>query len=389
MRAIPLNKWFVAFICLGLVSCATGSRGNRYSGPELDPVPATAPADGEAKGSDAKGMDGKAGAVKTVSTADELSQSREQISKLNDKVQDLETRLTALNDKINLEDGVKPNDDITAKVLANGGPRSGMQTEDVHTPAAHSKVIPLPAASKNDKKGGGIFVQNEAVDRFREAKILLDSKRYSDAIVEFSNFVKNYPEHALASAAQYFMGMGYAFEGEFKLAEEELSRGLMTYPHSNYVPDTLAALAEISDKLKKPARATYYKQKLLSSFPNSPQAKEMSQEVQKTSGARGTGATAAIAETSEAPVEKKTIRNADAVAKKLAEKSEVKAPTKPEAPAPSVVTAGNQPDEFLPDPNDRKVEVRPDADLYDKNVEKPTLPLSPNRDISAMESDTE
>ena len=32
-----------------------------------------------------------------------------------------------------------------------------------------------------------------ATDRFREAKILFDSKKYSDAVLEFSDFVKNEP----------------------------------------------------------------------------------------------------------------------------------------------------------------------------------------------------
>ena len=186
---------------------------------------------------------------------DQAAQDQDRIQKLQEKIQDLETRLSALNDKINLEDGAKTEAESNVP----------LQTKDVQAPSAHAKVIPTEKTS----------VQNEAVDRYREAKILYDSKRYSDAIVEFAEFLKNQPEHVLAPAAQYFMGMSYAEQKEYKLAEEELSRGLLSYPHSDYVPDTLLALARVSTVLQKPERALYYRQKLLSHFPNSPQAKDV------------------------------------------------------------------------------------------------------------------
>ena len=202
-------------------------------------------------------------------------QTQTQVAKLQDKIQDLETRLNALNDKINLENGGKPatgnpgaekseaaeNEiDKAAVKDASTKPVSQLPKKAVVLPAAHAQGVPN-------------FVQDEAVDRYREAKILFDSKRYSDSIVEFANFVKNNPDHTLAAGAQFYVGMGYFQQGEFKLAEEEFNRGLIAYPHSEFVPDTLLALATTSFKLKKTTRVTYYKQKLLSSFPNSPQAK--------------------------------------------------------------------------------------------------------------------
>ncbi len=195
--------------------------------------------------------------------------AREQIIKLQEKVQDLETRLGALNDKINLENGMP------------SAPRSSLPTEVVTAPAAHGSVIPkaktiekkAPPVSKVKKNEA--FASNESVDRFREAKILFDSKRYSDAVVEFSEFIKNEPDHALAPAAQYYLGMSYYHQKEYKMAEEELSRVLLSYAHSSYIPDTLASLAQVSLVLKKPNRVLYFKEKLQSQFPNSPQAKSL------------------------------------------------------------------------------------------------------------------
>ncbi len=216
----------------------------------------------------------------------EVAQATDPVAKLQERIQDLEIRLAALNDKINLENGAQ----ITTPP-ANAKPHVAPETAD--TEAAPEAATPVPKATtkssvKPSKKEVSKvtvnvpaahahavpnFVQDEAIDRYREAKILFDSKRNADAIVEFSSFIKTYPDHTLAAAAQFFIGMGYYEQGEFKLAEEEFSRGLIAYPHSEYVPDTLLALASVSSKLKKTARVTYYKQKLLSSFPNSPQAK--------------------------------------------------------------------------------------------------------------------
>ncbi|MBC7396144.1 MAG: hypothetical protein H7333_01770 [Bdellovibrionales bacterium] len=205
----------------------------------------------------------------------EVDQTQIQIAKLQEKIQDLEVRLSALNDKINLENGF-----TSANSPAPGSPNSSspLPTAVVEAPAAHGKVIPkvsIVKASKVAAHGEETFSNNEAIDRFREAKILYDSQRYSDAVLEFSEFVKNNPEHALSPAAQFFVGMSYVKQKEYKLGEEELSRGLLAYSHSGYIPDTLAALIDVSERLNKTTKVTYYREKLMSHFANSPQAKNL------------------------------------------------------------------------------------------------------------------
>jgi TolA-binding protein len=210
---------------------------------------------------------------------EELSQA-EQMQRLREKISDLETRIGALNEKINLSEGGATKEiarDSVAEPATRDAPakksaRTSMlldgeelPTEMVKAPAAHAKVIPT---SKTPAK----FVADENVDRYREAKIQYDAGRFSDATVEFVSFTKEAPDHPLAPAAQYFVGMGYLKQKEYGRAEEELNRGLVSYPHSSYVPDTLLALLEISMATQKKGRVTYYQQKISSTFPNSPQA---------------------------------------------------------------------------------------------------------------------
>ena len=198
-----------------------------------------------------------------------IDPTQEKLTKLQERVQDLETRLSALNDKINLENG--------SQGTPGGTVEKKLPTETVVVPPTHAKIIPVKTGAKKSKKEMNEgFASNESVDRFREAKILYDSKKYPDAVLEFSAFVKNEPDHALAPAAQYFLGMSYLNQNEYKLAEEEFSRGLLSYSHSSYTPDTLLALAQVSEKLNKQNKVSYYKEKILSNFPNSPQAKSLS-----------------------------------------------------------------------------------------------------------------
>jgi TolA-binding protein len=200
--------------------------------------------------------------------------ARDHILKLQEKVADLETRLTAMNEKINLESSASPKapESHPQGDLPATAPIKTLPTEVVSAPAASSKVIPKVKA-----QGKPSFTSNESIDRFREAKILFDSQRYPDAVLEFSDFIKNEPDHVLAPAAQYFLGMSYLKQNEYKLAEEELSRGMLSYPHSGHIPDSLLALIEVSTALKKPGRIAYFKEKLQSQFPNSPQAKSVAQ----------------------------------------------------------------------------------------------------------------
>lgn len=192
--------------------------------------------------------------------------TREFVVKLEDKIIELETRITALNEKINLEQTAAT--DSRSKIE----PVKEIPVQKIQpAPAARNQLIPSPPKAKN--RFAESFQNDEATDRYREAKILFDANKPADAILEFSDFLKDHPRHVLAGNAQYFIGMGYFLQKEYKLAEEELSRVLINYPYSNAVPDTLAALMRVSELLQKPTRVNYFKEKLESHFANSPQAK--------------------------------------------------------------------------------------------------------------------
>lgn len=191
----------------------------------------------------------------------DLIAAKEQITRIEEKIIELETRFGALNEKFNLLNSDRP-EAVKAE--------SKIETTRVQPPAAKNAVIPHPA--KEHSRFADSFHHDEATDRYREAKILFETHKYADAILEFSEFIKNNPRHVLASNAQYHIGICYLQQKEYKIAEEELTRVLIDHPNSNAVPDALASLVTVSDALGKSNKTAYYREKLESFFPNSPQA---------------------------------------------------------------------------------------------------------------------
>lgn len=112
------------------------------------------------------------------------------------------------------------------------------------------------------------FINNETTDRFREALILFQAKKYSDAVVEFKSFVKSFGDNPLAPRAQYLAGQSYFKQNEYGLASEEWNRVLVGYPNSSAVAETLAGMAAVSKAVGNTEEAQYYEQKLNSRYPH-------------------------------------------------------------------------------------------------------------------------
>lgn len=225
---------------------------------------------------------GTSGSKSDSGTSDDSPSVKEFVVKLEDKIIELETRITALNEKINLEQSASSETRVRSDLKTETRPLPEAKLVSSGTipvqkvqpaPAAKNPLIPNVPKAKN--RFAESFQNDEATDRYREAKILFDAHKPADSILEFSDFLKDHPRHVLAGNAQYYIGMGYFLQKEYKLAEEELSRVLINYPYSNAVPDTLVALIQVCEILQKPARVTYFREKLQLHFANSPQAKSI------------------------------------------------------------------------------------------------------------------
>ena len=84
------------------------------------------------------------------------------------------------------------------------------------------------------------------------------ARDYNQAISGFKNFLKNYPNSALAPNAQYWIGYSYYSLKDYKSALAQQQKLIAVYPASAKVPDALLniASAQMETRDKKGAKKT-------------------------------------------------------------------------------------------------------------------------------------
>ncbi len=188
----------------------------------------------------------------------QLAEFRNLLNNLTQRMESMETRLNSLNEKTS---ATKSSLDT---LLANGkGQLVGVQK---HPGDVGARPAANPAPS--DPEAG--FLNDEAIQGYRKAIILLEAQKFAEAALVFSAFLEKYPDHPLAGNAQYFVGHAYLKRKEYKIAANEYQRVLTSYDRSSRVADTLREIAEAEDHLKMPEQAARHRQLLTSLFPQSP-----------------------------------------------------------------------------------------------------------------------
>ena len=168
-------------------------------------------------------------------------------------------------------------------------------TQVVTPPTAQggSAVTFVPAALDPE----GDFVHDAAVQDFRKAMILFQGEKYSDAVLGFSDFVGDHPDHTLAGSAQFYVAEAYFYQREYKLAVQEFQTLLNYYKKNAHIPDALRDMALAEDTLKNPEAAARHRQLLTAIFPQSPAAAPPDASVVAAATGPATGAgTSALAD---------------------------------------------------------------------------------------------
>lgn len=195
---------------------------------------------------------------------EKTNELRAMVAKLGTKLDALEGQITTLNDKV----------ETTKNSVNNLLPAKAVQGNAIPVHGAEAAGIPVEAR-KSEADPEGAFVSDAAVGGYRKAIILFEAKKYPEAILAFTHFLDRYADHALAGSAQYYIGESYFKQKEYKLAVQEYNRVITSYDRSPRVSETLKALSETEDLLKRAAESTRHRQTLLALFPNSPAAKSL------------------------------------------------------------------------------------------------------------------
>lgn len=102
---------------------------------------------------------------------------------------------------------------------------------------------------------------------------------YDLAIQGFRNYLQKFPNTELSDNAQYWIGECYYSKGEYDGAIEEFKKVEANYPAGNKVPAALYKIGLIYLKLGKKREGETYLRRVISSFPNSPEAKQAKEKL--------------------------------------------------------------------------------------------------------------
>ncbi len=189
----------------------------------------------------------------------------DEVSKLNTKIEALETKLAVLTHAFENFQAKKSQPQINAEqseVVA----QPSLSVPVVEQPSeAHVKNVsaaPVPPAR------GSSAVEGE----FRGAMKEFQQGHYRNAAQQFASLAQENPNHLLAGHALYWAGEANARVQQWSGAIEDWENIEKNYPTSTYVPEALAGLAKAYEVQGNVTKAKGYKETLTRSFPNSPVA---------------------------------------------------------------------------------------------------------------------
>lgn len=199
-------------------------------------------------------------AVQPEKDSEAMTALQKKVSELTKKIDELELKIAVMNDRL----GSQPKASLEQKPAAKE-----LKTVQI-------KVHPAEGSTGMKKEDSPTIVVNSnetiATQKYRDALILFQSAKYPEAVLEFSNFIKENADHPLAGSAQYYVGESYMRQKEYRLASEEFSRVIATFPHSPHIADTMKRMSEAYEKLNEGDQSNKMKQSLLTQFPQSPAA---------------------------------------------------------------------------------------------------------------------
>ena len=121
-----------------------------------------------------------------------------------------------------------------------------------------NKTVTAPPTTKPGANASAAADPAMESSEYEMALNAFKARDYNEAIAGFKNFLKNYPDSALAPNAQYWIGYSYYSLKDYKSAIAQQQKLVAAYPASAKVPDALLNIAssQIDMRNKKEAKKT-------------------------------------------------------------------------------------------------------------------------------------
>lgn len=209
---------------------------------------------------------------------------------------DLESRMTSLEEENNRVTGSVERMgnalERLAKRMDDWQKDLDMRLGDIETRLGKLEQAPAATPTASVEAGSGTPVENvlnkgaaggtakkpvipagmSPTDHYNKAYAYLTAADYPNAQAWLEEFIKRYPDNALADNAHYWLGEVYLVQNNPTNAAVEFRDGLKAFPKGGKAPANLFKLGVALDQLKKPdlAKATW--EQLMKAYPNSPES---------------------------------------------------------------------------------------------------------------------
>jgi tol-pal system protein YbgF len=194
------------------------------------PAPETAPGPGGSGSSAAAGFE-----VRLSQLEDQQRNLTGQIEKITFDVQKLKTSIERM--QADTEQRFQQNGQS-----GNTAPSPDASPAGQNAPASGGKLGTLDAGEENNGPPEALYESSFA---------LLRESKYDRAESGFRDFLAQYPDHPLASNAQYWLGETYYVRGDFKQSAKMFAQGYQSFPKSAKAHDSLLKLGLSLSRLGK------------------------------------------------------------------------------------------------------------------------------------------
>lgn len=217
----------------------------------------------------------------------QMQQLQSQVQQLQGQIEELQHQLQTLDDKNKAQ-----YTDLDARMGRLEGGSAGAtaagnnpQTQAGNPAAAASAAAAAsntaasqPATAGSSAAAGDPAAAQAAYDVAFKA---IRAGNYVEASREFRSFIQQYPNHALAPNAWYWLGESYYATTNYPVALESFQQLLSQFPQSDKAPDALLKVGYSQLELKQTAAAKATLTKVTTKYPGSKVASLAQERLQR------------------------------------------------------------------------------------------------------------
>jgi len=221
-------------------------------------------------------------------TVNQMQQLQSQVQQLQGQIEELQHQLQTLDDKNKAQ-----YTDLDARLGRLEGGNAGAAAAaagnnpqaQAGNPAAAASAAPAASntASQPAKAGSSAAAGDPAAAQaaYDVAFKAIRAGNYVEASREFRSFIQQYPNHALAPNAWYWLGESYYATTNYPVALESFQQLLSQFPQSDKAPDALLKVGYSQLELKQTAAAKATLTKVTTRYPGSKVASLAQERLQR------------------------------------------------------------------------------------------------------------